>query len=627
MRRWLLLAAALVACAPAPSPSPTSTRPPTAAPAVTVVPIEAGEALRLVGFTRAGWKTDFSRRTIDVTEIVSGGPPRDGIPPLDRPSFESVQQAAAWLAPLEPVVYLFLNGEARAYPLQILTWHEIVNDQVGATPVSVTFCPLCNTAIAFDRRLEGRLLDFGTTGNLRRSDLVMWDRQTESWWQQVTGEAIVGALAGQRLAALPAHIVAWEEFRSAHPDGQVLSRETGFNRSYGVNPYVGYDRVDQPPFLFKGPTDGRLPPMERVVALEGPGGPVAYTFSVLKQLRVIQEAGIVVFYRPGTASALDQSRIATSKDVGAAAVYRPDRRRACPDVHVARRGLRRRRDRLALDAARQLRRRTAGGEAARADPARQSVLVRLGGVQARDPDRLLSGLFPWRRPRPSRLDAAVGYKRDFLRQIDIFRDLTQADMGELDAATRMTTARKGKVIYHQEDTAEGLFLLKAGRVRLFRIAPSGKKLDLAVIEPGTFFGEMPLLGERMRNASAEAIEDCTLCVMSQRDVERLILAKPRVGLRMLETVGRRLAQAEARLEDLAYRSVRARLASVLLRLDREGGAEIEGLTHQDLGDMVGAYRETITKILDELERNGVVELARRRIAVRDRARLATLLHE
>jgi CRP/FNR family cyclic AMP-dependent transcriptional regulator len=240
----------------------------------------------------------------------------------------------------------------------------------------------------------------------------------------------------------------------------------------------------------------------------------------------------------------------------------------------------------------------------------------------------LSPLLPWRRrAAPPRLDSPVTYKRNFLRQIDIFRDLTQADMAEVDAATRMTTARKGKVIYHQEENAEGLFLLKAGRVRLFRIAPGGKKLDLAVLEPGTFFGEMPLLGERMRNASAEALEDCTLCVMSQRDVERLILEKPRVGLRMLEVVGRRLSQAEARLEDLAYRSVRARLASALLRLDREGGGEVAGLTHQELGDMVGAYRETVTKILDELQADGAVELGRRRIRVLRRERLAALLDE
>ncbi len=219
------------------------------------------------------------------------------------------------------------------------------------------------------------------------------------------------------------------------------------------------------------------------------------------------------------------------------------------------------------------------------------------------------------------------YKREYLRQIDIFRDLTQADMAELDAATRMTTVPKGRTIYRQEDTAEALFLLKKGRVRLSRIAPGGKKLDLAVLEPGTFFGEMPLLGERMRNASAEALDDCTLCVMSQRDVERMVTARPQVALRMLEVVGRRLAAAEARLEDLAYKSVRARLASALLRLGKERDGAIEGVTHQDLGDMVGAYRETVTKILDELQQDGAVELARKRILIRRRDKLTAMLDE
>ena len=245
------------------------------------------------------------------------------------------------------------------------------------------------------------------------------------------------------------------------------------------------------------------------------------------------------------------------------------------------------------------------------------VLPRLcrvfGGAPPAGPGRGLTNLVP--------------YKREYLRQIDIFRDLTQADMDELDAATRMTTMPKGRTIYRQEDTAEGLFLLKKGRVRLSRIGPGGKKLDLAILEPGTFFGEMPLLGERMRNASAEAVEDCTLCVMSRHDVERLILSKPQVALRMLEIVGRRLAAAEARLEDLAYRSVRARLASALLRLGKERDGAIEGVTHQDLGDMVGAYRETVTKILDELQQDGAVELARKRIHVRRRDKLATLLEE
>lgn len=241
----------------------------------------------------------------------------------------------------------------------------------------------------------------------------------------------------------------------------------------------------------------------------------------------------------------------------------------------------------------------------------------------------LRRVFQGQRPtdRPKHTANPLLYKREYLRGIDIFKDLTQADMAGLDASTRLTSVSKGQTIYRQEETAEGLFMLKKGRVRLSRIAPSGKKLDLAVLEPGTFFGEMPLLGERMRNASAEALEDCTLCVMSQSDIERLILSKPQVALRMLQIVGRRLAAAEARLEDLAFRSVRARLASVLLRLGQEGDGVIEGVTHQELGDMIGVYRETITKILDGLQQDGAIELARKRIRVLRRENLTALLDE
>ncbi|MBI4498468.1 MAG: Crp/Fnr family transcriptional regulator [Chloroflexi bacterium] len=223
--------------------------------------------------------------------------------------------------------------------------------------------------------------------------------------------------------------------------------------------------------------------------------------------------------------------------------------------------------------------------------------------------------------------ASFGYKRAFLREIDIFRDLTPEDLAWLERTTHMATGQKGQVIYHQADTAEGLFLLKRGRVRLFRISPSGKKLELATLEPGTFFGEMPLLGERMRCASAEAVEDSTLCVMSHTDIERLVVRQPCVALRMLEIVGHRLTQSEERLEELAYRSAPARLAAVLLRLGREQGEEITGLTHQHLGDMIGAYRETITKTLDEFQAAGYVALARRRILIRDRAGLATVLDD
>lgn len=225
------------------------------------------------------------------------------------------------------------------------------------------------------------------------------------------------------------------------------------------------------------------------------------------------------------------------------------------------------------------------------------------------------------------LGAELPYKRDFLREIDIFRDLADDDLRWLEQTTRMATVRKGQLIYQQDETAEGLFLLKQGRVRLVRLTSSGKKLELALLEPGTFFGEMPLLGERMRHASAEAVEECLVCVMRQVDIERLVLRSPRVALRMLEAVGRRLVKSEARLEDLAYRSVPARLASVLLRLGQESDDLIEGLTHQELGDMVGAYRETVTKALDTFQAAGCVELARRRIRILDRRALTGFLEQ
>jgi hypothetical protein len=148
----------------------------------------------------------------------------------------AVAEADEWLRPQEPVVLVQVDDDARAYPLQILTWHEIVNDTVGGLPLTVTFCPLCNTAIAFERTLDGRVLDFGTTGRLRFSNLIMYDRQTESWWQQAGGDAIAGELAGSQLTFYPATIIAWDEFRAAHPEGQVLSRETGFGRNYGATP-------------------------------------------------------------------------------------------------------------------------------------------------------------------------------------------------------------------------------------------------------------------------------------------------------------------------------------------------------------------------------------------------------
>jgi hypothetical protein len=275
----------------------------------------------------ADWNTNWNRRTIEYDELLLGGPPRDGIPSIDEPQFVSAGEAEEWLAGNEPVIALEIDGDARAYPLQILTWHEIVNDRVGGVPVIVTFCPLCNAAITFDRRLEGQVYEFGTSGLLRNSDLVMYDRTTESLWQQLTGEAIVGDMVGRRLRFVPSSLVSFDDFRQAYPRGNVLSRDTGYNRDYGRNPYAGYDRADQSPFLFDGELDGRLLPMERVVTISFEGVEVAYPLSVLSEVHVVEDAPggveLVVWQVPGASSALDAATIAHGEDVGATGVFDP----------------------------------------------------------------------------------------------------------------------------------------------------------------------------------------------------------------------------------------------------------------------------------------------------------------
>lgn len=282
----------------------------------------------------SGWETNWNRRTIEYDELLSGGPPRDGIPSIDAPTFVSSEEAAAWLTDNEPVIALEINGDARAYPLQILTWHEIVNDTVGDVPVAVTFCPLCNSAITFDRRFQGQTFEFGTSGLLRNSDLVMYDRTTETLWQQFTGEGIVGDLAGEQLDFIPSSLISFADFREAHPQGLILSRDTGFSRNYGQNPYVGYDDINQSPFLFDGPIDGRLPAMARVVTVSLADDPqldieepvdIAYPLDVLAEAGIINDsrAGVelVVFHKPGTSSALGARNIAEAEDVGATGVF------------------------------------------------------------------------------------------------------------------------------------------------------------------------------------------------------------------------------------------------------------------------------------------------------------------
>ena len=327
--------AAVSALAPASLPTPTAAvsallpatpLPPSSDHNGYGVAIDPDYAASLAHVSTRIWETDFRFHTVPYREIRSGGVGRDGIPPIDDPAFVSVSDAGAWLADAEPVIALEVSGQAKAYPLQILLWHEIVNDDLAGLPVTVTYCPLCNSAVVFDRTLNGTVHDFGVSGNLRNSDLVMWDRQTQSWWQQLTGEAIAGELAGAQLRFVPAQIVSWAAFAREFPDGTVLDRP-GRGRPYGDNPYPFYDDLGSYPFLFDGQADPRLPPKERVAAVEINGEAAAFPYPLLGQKRVVHAVvggeDIVVFFDFGTASALGRRSIADAADVGATGVFRP----------------------------------------------------------------------------------------------------------------------------------------------------------------------------------------------------------------------------------------------------------------------------------------------------------------
>ena len=280
---------------------------------------------------------DWTRRTVPFAQIVRGCGGRDCILALDAPGAVSSDgpYGVARFAPVAavdyaanlPVAVLRVGGSARGYPVHVLTLHEIVNDTVAGAPVAVSFCPLCHTALAFDRRVDGATLDFGVSGNLRHSDLIMWDRQTETWWQQATGEGIVGRHAGARLRALPVSVLAFGDFRRAFPDADVLTEDTGFGYRYGRNPYPGYDTAGFPRYLQRTP-DRRLPALERVLTLARDGERVAVPFSALARnpVATVELAGreALVLWAPGAASALDELEIAASRDVGTAAAYRPE---------------------------------------------------------------------------------------------------------------------------------------------------------------------------------------------------------------------------------------------------------------------------------------------------------------
>lgn len=263
------------------------------------------------GWSREFPKTDFTRSAVDFDEILSGGPPRDGIPALSSPAFIAAAKETR-LDPREPVVAVEIAGaEPRAYPLRYLTWHEIVNDEVSGIPIAVTFCPLCNSAITFDRRLGGEVLSFGVSGKLRHSDMVMYDHQSESWWQQAEGRGIVGHHMDRMLETLPTWVESWQSFLERNPDGLVMD-EPDWRRAYGQNPYVGYDSSRRP-FLYSGedPPHG-IPPLSRVVRV----GERAWPLERLAAEGRISEAGLVLDWKAGAASALDSARISEGRDIG-----------------------------------------------------------------------------------------------------------------------------------------------------------------------------------------------------------------------------------------------------------------------------------------------------------------------
>ena len=321
------------------SPTPSSTRaapdtdaPPTTAAASSAEPEidrdRGGELDTLVRQATASWPTDWESNSIDLGELRLGLQmldPRDGIPPIDDPAFEPARAASEWLDDRVPGVMVQVGGETRFYPLGILHRHEIVNDEIAGVPVAVTYCPLCNTALAFDRRVDGRVLRLGVSGLLRNSDLVMWDDATVSLWQQVTGEAIVGSYTGTVLAPLPTAIVAFGEFAASYPDALTLSGRRGFPASYNSNPYVGYSTRSAPYPFYTGEIDPRYPALERIVGVTEGGAATAYPFPVISGVGAVNDSvggvPVAVFWGGDTADALDTANVSEGRSVGTGIAY------------------------------------------------------------------------------------------------------------------------------------------------------------------------------------------------------------------------------------------------------------------------------------------------------------------
>lgn len=272
----------------------------------------------------------FPPPLVDPARIVEGGPPPDGIPSIDDPRFVDVETADEWLATHEPVVYVEIGGEVKAYPVQILIWHEIVNDTVGGIPITVTYCPLCNSAISYVREVNGSATTFGTSGRLYASALVMYDRATESLWTHFDGRAVLGVLAGSQLERVSSPLLGWTDFKTAFPDARILDRaSTGHYLPYGENPYPQYDNPNSEPLNFHEALDGRAAAKQRVVGVELDGFAKAWSLEsvsggdALATNTKIEGRSVVIFWKSGQASALESQLVVSGRDVGSVAVFSP----------------------------------------------------------------------------------------------------------------------------------------------------------------------------------------------------------------------------------------------------------------------------------------------------------------
>lgn len=275
----------------------------------------------------------MSKTNVDLSEITAVVP-RNTFPQIDYPKFIEREEGQKTFYKHEPVISVAINGKAKAYSLNMLTMHEISNDLLAGIPILPTYCPLCNASVVYDRRLTHNskeyLLEFEVSGMLRNSDMIMADNQTETWWQQLTGEGLVGELAGAGLEVIPSMVISVEEFFERRPNGEILSPNTGTRAEnrYGMNPYEGYDGLSKKPyesFFDYKKLDSRLEPMDRVIDIEGSDGYKIYPFSMVANLGILHDTydgnSIVIFHKEGTVSVLDKRQISKSRSVGSATVF------------------------------------------------------------------------------------------------------------------------------------------------------------------------------------------------------------------------------------------------------------------------------------------------------------------